>query len=1102
MTSAVMRLACVLVLISGVCVAHAFGQARLLDDGGDAGLWTVATSSGVSLKIASEVDPGPAAAGASTPNKALRIDYDFTRGSGFGIVRRAIRQDLPANYRFTYRIRGEGPSNTVEFKLLDPSGDNVWWVNQRDFAFPAAWREIVLPKRKVSFAWGPAGAQTPLARAEHVEIAITASSGGKGTVWIDDLKFEELPEVKTYVGTPRVTVSSHVGEAPTLTSDGSVAWASEPSDQRPWTRIDFGEVRELGGLWVEWSRVPSGQLTIAASASEVIGDASVRTQRVALRGMPGRQWIPIANLTARVIELRMDRGVEVAGIGFMPPEFGEEMNEVLKAAAKHAPRGAYPRYFVGEAMYFTVAGASGDEKESLVSEDGAVEVDKLAFSIEPFLLEDGGAGANGTSAQSSLAPPLPRSWADAKISHDLVDGELPMPTVTREHDGLKLSTVAWVEGTAGASQLIVRHTLTNTRTQNAKGRLFAAIRPMQVNPTYQNLNIVGGFARIVRIQGERRGGTGAIERVRVDDRVVIPLDAPDAFGASAWASGEIVEHLSKGVLPSTPHVEDELGLASGALEYRYALPAGGWQSWHVLVPMHREGAPASADRTAYGDASFARTRAMWHEQLDRVKITLPAGQERIVQSIRANLAYILINRDGSAIQPGSRCYERTWIRDGSLTSAALLSFGFEREVKEFLDWFAPFQYDDGKIPCCADQRGPDPVPEHDSHGQYIYAVKHYFDMTGDSDFLRRHYPRMLKAVEYIEFLRAQRMTPEYRDAPEGDLKRAMYGILPESISHEGYSAKPMHSYWDNFFAYKGLVDAAATAELLGDRENASRLGALRDDFLLKLRDSIARATAIKGIDFLPGCVELGDFDATSTTIALQPCGLTRLLDRKKLDRTFEKYWTNFVTRRDSGTSWRDYTPYEHRVVGTMVHLGQRERAMEMLDFFFEDQRPSKETGSAGGGGFRHWAEVVFRDPRVQGYVGDMPHTWCGSDFINSVRSMLVYEDVSSDADPRETLVLGAGLPQEWVTDIKGVRVEGLRTVYGQLTFSARRGDDAMTAVYTLEPLARMPAGGVLMSVPNPDKVTAVIASDRTDRLSPDGRVRIEPGKPVRITWSR
>jgi hypothetical protein len=29
-------------------------------------------------------------------------------------------------------------------------------------------------------------------------------------------------------------------------------------------------------------------------------------------------------------------------------------------------------------------------------------------------------------------------------------------------------------------------------------------------------------------------------------------------------------------------------------------------------------------------------------------------------------------------------------------------------------------------------------------------------------------------------------------------RKLFYGLLPASISHEGYSAKPMHSHWDNF----------------------------------------------------------------------------------------------------------------------------------------------------------------------------------------------------------------------------------------------------------------------------------------------------------------
>jgi len=48
------------------------------------------------------------------------------------------------------------------------------------------------------------------------------------------------------------------------------------------------------------------------------------------------------------------------------------------------------------------------------------------------------------------------------------------------------------------------------------------------------------------------------------------------------------------------------------------------------------------------------------------------------------------------------------------------------------------------------------------------------------------FKNVLKAVDYILYLTSQRKTPEYKR--EG--KEAYYGLLIESISHEGYSAKP------------------------------------------------------------------------------------------------------------------------------------------------------------------------------------------------------------------------------------------------------------------------------------------------------------------------
>src|SRR5690606_42048807 len=111
-----------------------------------------------------------------------------------------------------------------------------------------------------------------------------------------------------------------------------------------------------------------------------------------------------------------------------------------------------------------------------------------------------------------------------------------------------------------------------------------------------------------------------------------------------------------------------------------------------------------------------------------------------------------------------------------------------------------------------------------------------------------------------------------RTAANRRANRAFYGMMPASISHEGYSAKPMHSYWDNFWALRGYKDAVELAQALGRDDAARRMAASRDRFHADLMDSLQAATRLHAIDYLPGAAELGDFDPTSTAIALAPGG--------------------------------------------------------------------------------------------------------------------------------------------------------------------------------------------------------------------------------------
>jgi len=231
------------------------------------------------------------------------------------------------------------------------------------------------------------------------------------------------------------------------------------------------------------------------------------------------------------------------------------------------------------------------------------------------------------------------------------------------------------------------------------------------------------------------------------------------------------------------------------------------------------------------------------------------------------------------------------------------------------------------------------------------------------------------------------------------------------------------------------------------------------------------------IDYIPGCVELGDFDATSTTVALWPCGELGRLPRPALDRTFDLYWERFVRRRDDPSfAWTDYTPYELRCVGSLVLLGEVARAREALDFFMKDRRPPA---------WNQWPEVVHRKPRTARFIGDLPHTWCGSDFLNSVRMMFLFERESDNA-----LVLLAGVPESWVSS-EPVGFRNMPTYGGRVSCTiARAKDESDRLIAHLAGDFPLPSGGIRLTSPL-GQVTSAKVNGQTAKIDSDGRVVVE-----------
>ncbi|MCB0266224.1 MAG: coagulation factor 5/8 type domain-containing protein, partial [Calditrichaeota bacterium] len=699
--------------------------------------------------------------------------------------------------------------------------------------------------------------------------------------------------------------------------------------------------------------------------------------------------------------------------------FSETPEAFFREIAKDHPRGFFPRYFYGEQPYWTVVGVNNDTKEALVGEDGRVEIDKTEFTIEPFV---------------SLGGQLV-NWNDVQISQLLADNYLPVPVVNWQHEKFALATTAFADGEAGKSVLYLNYELKNTGDSPISGNLYLALRPFQVNSPWQFLNWAGGTTKIKSIRSDE-------SLIRVNDsKVIVPLTGADAFGAAEFDEGDITAFLAKDALPERHSLNDHFGYASAALKYRFVLAPGAVKTVRLAVPFHTDKL-SETQIVSDGEVPerLAAVKSFWASKINTVAFDLPPSGNRIVNTIRSNLAYILINRDGPGIQPGSRSYERSWIRDGSLTSSALLKLGVREEVHDFLNWYAGYQFESGKVPCVVDRRGPDPVPENDSHGQLIFGIYQYFLFTKDTTFLRENFSHVQHAVEYMDELVAQRMTAEYRvDDPD---MRAKFGLLPESISHEGYSAKPMHSFWDDFFAIKGYKDATEIAKILGETTLTTQFAASRDRFRDNLYRSIRLSIEKENINYIPGCVELGDFDATSTAIAIYPCNELKNLPQPFAQNTFDRYFEYFSNRRNPDFEWRDYTPYEVRLIGTFLYLGQPARAHALIDFFFSDQRPA---------GWNHWAEVVRNGYRTPGFIGDMPHTWVGSDYISAARAMFVYED-----EPDQSLVLGAGLYNDWIE--KGMSVRGLPTYFGNLDYTIKQLENGITIDIGGD--LQLPSGGI------------------------------------------
>ena len=205
-----------------------------------------------------------------------------------------------------------------------------------------------------------------------------------------------------------------------------------------------------------------------------------------------------------------------------------------------------------------------------------------------------------------------------------------------------------------------------------------------------------------------------------------------------------------------------------------------------------------------------------------------------------------------------------------------------------------------------------------------------------------------------------------------------------------------------------------------------------------------------------------------------------MLPAEALRTTFARYLED-VRKRSQPDALYAYTPYEIRNVLSYVHLGQPEAANELLIGLLHDRRPLE---------WQVLAEVVHSRLRFPRYLGDMPHTWIGSEYARAIFGMLMHE--GDDA-----LSLLPGTPPAWVAG-DGLRVDGLPTAYGTLAMAARQ--QGQTLRITLAPGLRKDAA-LKVSWPTRTKPTRVTVDGKAVTDFDDQGLRTTtPFKELVATW--
>jgi hypothetical protein len=518
------------------------------------------------------------------------------------------------------------------------------------------------------------------------------------------------------------------------------------------------------------------------------------------------------------------------------------------------------------------------------------------------------------------------------------------------------------------------------------------------------------------------------------------------------------------VLPTTP-------LATA--EFLVAVPAGGEKTLDFkmpLIPVEAVSTEARAVVQATFDDRRAQVRTFWNGLLER-GIDIETPEKKVNDTFKTSLINDLmaLNKvDGNYVQTINQLqYHGFYLRDSADFVRMYDTSGYTDIGGQVLSFFAARQQPDGNF---LSQPG-----QYDGWGEALWTYGEHYRITHDRAFAAEVYPRVVRAVDWLEKALANEPTH----------------LMPATdVRDNEYTSGHLTGY--NFLALDGLDAAILLAHDLGASTDEQRFRGIRDGLrasFLKRLDEVTTATG----GYIPPALDGNNSGSPAGTdwgnlLSLVPEQQLKPDDPRvtaTLRATQAKYEEGLITYRqpDQGVYLHHYLTIKN----TLTELIRGEQQQAIQEFYAELLHTSS-THAGFEYSVRPWGDRDFSGNLA-------PHGWFAAEYRNLLRNMMVREEGN-------TLHLFSALSPNWIGAGKSIRVRRANTYFGEVDAELTMPTEH-EAVLSLDPHFLAGANpAVLLHLPWFMQVESVTADGKA-LANNAGVVTLPAGsQTVRIVWNR